>query len=94
MASNSQPDKFLSCGINPAMNLVGAVLSRRTFAVCSGPGIAGYLSEKADSSRKALAQTANRRQWLHLKFADWKRTKPTSAASRASGQCLREEARP
>ena len=43
LRSDSELNKFLYCLINVAMILVGAVLSRRVFAVFGGLGVAGYL---------------------------------------------------
>ena len=43
MNSDSELNKFLYCCINLAMILVGALISRRVFAVCGGFGVAGYL---------------------------------------------------
>jgi len=43
MKSGSEFGKLAYCGINVAMILVGAVLSRRVFAVFGGLGVAGYL---------------------------------------------------
>jgi len=43
MRSDSELGKFLYCLINLAMIVIGAVLSRRVFAVFGGLGIAGYL---------------------------------------------------
>lgn len=39
----SELDRLLYCGINLAMIFVGAMLSRRVFAVFGGLGVAGYL---------------------------------------------------
>ncbi|OGA12471.1 MAG: DUF2157 domain-containing protein [Betaproteobacteria bacterium RIFCSPHIGHO2_12_FULL_69_13] len=43
MRSDSELNKFLYSMINVAMILIGAVLSRRVFAVFGGLGVAGYL---------------------------------------------------
>lgn len=43
MRSDSEWSKLAYCGINLAMIAVGAVLSRRVFAVFGGLGVAGYL---------------------------------------------------
>ena len=43
MKSGSELGKLGYCGINVAMILLGAVISRRVFAVFGGLGVAGYL---------------------------------------------------
>jgi hypothetical protein len=43
MNSGSELGKLAYCGINAVMVLIGAILSRRVFAVFGGLGIAGYL---------------------------------------------------
>lgn len=43
MDSGSQFGKLIYCGINLGLIFVGAVLSRRAFAVFGGLGVAGYL---------------------------------------------------
>jgi hypothetical protein len=49
MNSDSEPGKFLYFCINIAMIVVGAILSRRVFAVFGGLGAAGYLGHLAYS---------------------------------------------
>lgn len=41
--SGDPVDRAIYCAINVAMIAVGAMLSRRIFAVCGGVGVAGYL---------------------------------------------------
>ena len=47
MESGSQFGKIIYCAINVAMLFIGAVLSRRVFAVFGALGIAGYLGHLA-----------------------------------------------
>jgi Ca2+/Na+ antiporter len=49
MKSDSELNKFIYCCINLGMIAVGAMLSRRVFAVFGGFGVAGYLYHLADS---------------------------------------------
>lgn len=48
MRSDSEWSRLAYCGINLAMIAVGAVLSRRVFAVFGGLGVAGYLGYLAN----------------------------------------------
>ena len=47
--SSSELSKFIYCLVNLALIAVGAMLSRRIFAVCGGLGVAGYLSHLAST---------------------------------------------
>jgi hypothetical protein len=49
MDSNSELNKFIYLLINLGLIAVGAILSRRIFAVCGGLGTAGYLGHLANT---------------------------------------------
>lgn len=48
MESDSELKNLLYLGVNLLLIVLGAILSRRVFAVCGGLGVAGYLEHLAD----------------------------------------------